>query len=91
MTTLAEAAASLRANGSVLRVGDVIRQWEKHDHDLCLLTGPQVDGWSWPALCFPTNAPGEAFQHEIPGDFAELAALEGRIVYPVDPWSTWPS
>jgi hypothetical protein len=89
--TLDEAAASLRENGSVLRVGDVVRVM-RHD-DLFLLSGPQGSGgrssrWGWPGFYLPSGEP--PFAYTVPGDFAELAAHEGRIVYPADPWSSWP-
>lgn len=82
---------------SLLRVGDIIRVWERHDPDLCMLTGPSVGGWPWPATVFPIGfkdsddpADRAPFLHHIPADFAERAAVEGRIIYPADSWSCWP-
>lgn len=96
--SLTAAYASLFVHGTLCRHGDVIQCYR--DGDLEWLTRRRdLDGEvmdPWVAWCFPpertkTGDPvfDAPFEGIIPADFAQRAALEGRIVYAADPWSTW--
>jgi hypothetical protein len=93
--TLEDAREQLR-RGTLLRVGDIIQCHA--GEDLEQLVGPSVRGGAWPCVTYPIGWGAQhgvyldnptPFDHAVPADFAELAALCGRIVCAADAWSTW--
>jgi hypothetical protein len=102
-TPLEEARAQFD-RGTLLRIGDILQTFPRGEYEMLCKRGKR-DVWIATGFpvglrigggCAPPPWSLEDSRHPpweggfIPADFAERAALDGRLIYPVDPWSTWP-